>query len=414
MNIKLETYIAFRYLKSKRKENFISISSFFSFIGITLGVATLIIVMSVMNGFRSELINKIIGVNGSAIIFLKENKKNSSINALTDAIENLPNVEFVSKELEFQAMLNSKKNSSGVIVKGISNTNLYDRSSISDNIVNGNLNDFSNKSVVIGDRLAKYLGVKVGDTITLFTTAIESSPFGSIPISDNFKIVALFDVGMYEFDRGILFMPIEQAKLLQENKTQNTKLEVFLEDNTKLDNTINNINTLIENKGRLLTWKNIHRELFNALKIEKKVMFLILLLIIFVAAFNLISSVTMIVKDKEKAIGILRSLGVNKHEIMRIFMLIGTIVGLVSTFIGSLLGIVISINIGEIQIFLENIFQSSLFSSKIYFFDVIPSQINPKEVVIIILISILLSVFSTIYPALKASKIDPANILRYE
>ncbi len=413
MNFNLETFIAIRYLKSKRDERFISISSFFSFVGITIGVATLIIVMSVMNGFRGELLEKIIGVNGHAIVYLKDSDS-YDINALTDSIEELPHVEFVAKEFEFNAMASSKKLASGVLVKGVQKTDLLERNSIADNIIAGSIDNFMSKSIILGSRLASYLNVKVEDKITLLTANKTDTPFGSVPITDEYRIVGIFDVGMYEYDRSVLFLPRIEASNLLRSKRNTTQLEVFLIDNKNFKENINLIKEIVGLNGKVFSWKSLHKELFSALEIEKKVMFLILFLIIFVAAFNLISSIIMIVKDKERGIGILRSLGVKSSEIQRIFILVGSVVGLFGTVIGTFLGICISLNIGKIQLFLESIFGSKLFSAEIYFFNIIPSKIDIKEVALIFFISIILSILSTIYPSWKASKIEPANVLRYE
>ena len=413
MNFNLETFIALRYLKSKRDERFISISSFFSFFGITIGVATLVIVMSVMNGFREELLDKIIGVNGHAVIYLNSNKS-FNINTLVDNIDELSNVEYVSKEFEFNAMISNNNLATGVLVKGIQKADLLERTSISNNIIEGNIDDFKNKSIIIGSRLASYLNINLNDKITLLTSNKTDTPFGSVPITDEYKVVSIFDIGMYDYDRGVLFLPRIEASNLVRSERNVTQLEVFLIEDEKFEKSMKLVSDVIGEKGKLFSWKSLHKELFSALEIEKKVMFLILFLIIFVAAFNLISSIIMIVKDKERGIGILRSLGVKSSEIQRIFIFIGSVVGLLGTSLGTFLGIFISINIGKIQIFLEGIFDSKLFSAEVYFFNIIPSKIDYGEVTLIFFISIILSILSTIYPSWKASKIEPANVLRYE
>ena len=413
MNFNLETFIAIRYLKSKRDERFISISSFFSFIGITIGVATLIIVMSVMNGFRGELLDKIIGVNGHAVIYLDKNK-NININSLKGNIEELPNIEFVAKEFEFNAMLSNKSLASGVLVKGVEKVDIFERNSISDNIIKGNLDNFKNKTIIIGSRLASYLNIDINDKITILTSNKTDTPFGSVPITDDYTVSSIFDVGMYDYDRGVIFMPLKEASSLVRSNKDVTQLEIFLLDDKEFNSSIESIVTVLGDNGKLFTWKTIHKELFSALEIEKKVMFLILFLIIFVAAFNLISSIIMIVKDKERGIGILRSLGVKGIEIQRIFIFIGSIVGLFGSIIGTILGVIISFYIGKIQIFLEGLFGSKLFSAEVYFFNIIPSKIDYSEVTTIFIMSICLSILSTVYPSWKASKIEPANVLRYE
>ena len=329
-------------------------------------------------------------------------------------IENLTEVDSVAKELEFNAMLSHKKLASGVLVKGIDKADLLERNSISNNIVKGDLENYNDKSIVVGVRLANYLGLDIDDKVTLLTSNKLDTPFGSIPVTDEFKVSAFFDVGMYDYDRNVVFLPrYEASNLLQINKDV-TQLEIFFIEKYNLENAINHVNVIVGDSGKIFSWKSLHKELFSALEIEKKVMFLILFLIIFVAAFNLISSIIMIVKDKERGIGILRSLGVKKSEIQRIFILVGSLVGVFGTLIGTLLGIIVSLNIAKIQIFLEDLFNSKLFSAEVYFFNVIPSDIEYTEVALIFFISIILSIISTLYPSWKASKIEPANVLRYE
>ena len=413
MNIRLETLVAFRYFRSRRDESFISVSSLFSFIGITIGVATLIVVMSVMNGFRFELIDKIVGVNGHIIVYLNSESNKNKI--LIDKIETIANVKNVSKEIEMHAMISSQINSSGVLVKGIEKVDLYERSSIEENIIEGSLNEFESNSVVLGSRLASFLGVKVNDNIDLLTSAKNASPFGSIPSTIKLNVVAVFEVGMYNFDRNIIFMPrVLASSLINKEKEYLSHLEVFVQDIYHVNETASKINLFLDNSGRIFTWETMHKELFNALNIEKKVMFLILSLIVFVAAFNLISSIIMIVKDKERGIGILRSLGFTRKQVLRVFILIGSIVGVFGTFLGTLIGLLITFNIGKIQLFFENMFGSNLFAAEVYFFNIIPSKVNIAEVISIIIIALILSLLSTIYPAWRASKIEPANILRYE
>ncbi len=414
MSFRLENFIALRYLKSRRDESFISISSLFSFLGITIGVATLIVVMSVMNGFRTELIDKIVGINGHIVLYFNnENSKNNNI--IIDEIQKIENVEFVSREVELHAMISSKINSSGILIKGISKVDLYERSSISDNIIKGSLNKLEGNNIILGTRLAAFLGVNIDDNITVMTSGRTKTPFGTLPNTANFKVVGIFDVGMYNFDRNIAFIPRPVAtKLINKESNYLSQVEVFLENKNDLQLTALNISNILKGNGTLYTWDSIHKELFNALQIEKKVMFLILSLIIFVAAFNLISSIIMIVKDKERGIGILRSLGVTRIQILRIFIIIGSVVGILGTFLGTILGILITINIASIQKFFESIFDSNLFSAEIYFFNVIPSKINLSEIITIVIISLVLSLLSTLYPAWRASKIEPADIMRYE
>ena len=413
MNIKLETLIAIRYFRSRRDESFISISSLFSFLGITIGVATLIIVMSVMNGFRAQLIDKIVGINGHLILYFNdESYKQSDV---IEKIENLENVENISKEVEMHSMITSEFNSSGILVKGISKADLYERDSIEENIIEGNLNNFEDKSIIIGSRLATFLRVKVNDQIELISSAKSTTPFGNIPSVIKLNVVGIFDVGMYNIDRNVIFMPKYLAtQLLNKDKDYISHLEIFVRDIDYVNQTAYEINKNLDDIHKIYTWESMHKELFNALKVEKKVMFLILSLIVFVAAFNLISSIIMIVKNKERGIGVLRSLGFTRNQVLRIFIFIGSIVGIMGTFIGTILGILITVNIGKIQVFLENLFDSQLFAPEVYFFNIIPSKVFISEVMIIVSTALILSLLSTLYPAWRASKIEPANILRYE
>ncbi len=414
MSFKLEIFIAFRYFRSRRNESFISLSSLFSFLGITIGVATLIIVMSVMNGFRTELIDKIVGINGHIIVYF--NNKSANDNQLIyNKIETSQNIEVVSKEIELHSMISSENNSSGILIKGIELVDLYERSSIASNITKGSISNFQRNTIVVGSRLASFLNIDVNEKVSLITASKTKTPFGSIPNMSSFKVVAIFDVGMYNYDRNIAFIPRDTSlSLLNKKEDYISQLEIFLEDKKKITETVNTISQIVNDNGAIYTWESMHKELFNALQVEKKVMFLILSLIIFVAAFNLISSIIMIVKDKERGIGILRSIGFNRGQILRIFIIIGSIVGVLGTIIGTMIGIIITLNIASIQLFLEDLFGSSLFAPEIYFFNLIPSKIDITEVIFIILIALILSFFSTIYPAWKASRIEPANIMRYE
>ena len=413
MNFKLETLIAIRYFKSRRDESFISISSLFSFLGITIGVATLIIVMSVMNGFRAQLIDKIVGINGHLILYFNDESYKQT--GVIDKIEAIENVENVSKEVEMHSMITSEFNSSGILVKGISKVDLYERDSIEENLIEGNLNNFEDKSIIIGSRLATFLRVKVNDQIELISSAKSTTPFGNIPSVIKLKVVGVFDVGMYNIDRNVIFMPKFLAtKLLNKDQNYISHLEIFVHDIEHVNQTAYEINENFGDTHKIYTWESMHKELFNALKVEKKVMFLILSLTVFVAAFNLISSIIMIVKDKERGIGVLRSLGCTRNQILRIFIFIGSIVGILGTIIGTIIGILITINIGKIQVFLENLFDSQLFAPEVYFFNIIPSKIFISEIIIIVSTALILSLLSTLYPAWRASKIEPANILRYE
>ncbi len=415
MNVRFELMMASRYLRSKRSERFVSIITAFSLIGITLGVATLIIVMSVMNGFRSELIDKIVGVNGHLLVYLKkDNRKNDHVVNIAEKISQINGVYNVSKELNSQVMVSSSKGASGIMLRGIDPSDLIERPGIEENIVEGNLKSFLDGTIVLGSRLASYLGVSIGDDVTILSASGTTTPFGTIPSSRAFLVSAVFDVGMYEYDRGTAFVSREDASLLANSEKTASQIEVFLINERDSKSIATVIQTNILNKEKVYTWEEIHSQLFRALKVEKNVMFLILTLIIFVAVFNVISSLIMLVKDKEKGVAILRTIGTSKIQIMRIFCIVGSSIGFVGTFFGFILGVFISVNITSICNFIESLIGKELFTAEVYFFNNLPSEVDAVEVFYIVFVSLILSFLATLYPSWKASKLDPVEILRYE
>ena len=415
MNFFLEIWIALRYLKSRQDEGFISIVSLFSFLGITLGVATLIIVMSVMNGFRTEMLSKILGLNGHSNIIIKSDNL-EHINNIFLRIKDFKSVQFIQKSIESTVMASSNKFATGVKLKGIEAKILKDR-----NMFKGSLSEEESKNfitpgrIILGDKLAERLGLKIGDALTLISPTGVNTPFGPAPNASIFILAGTFDLGMFEYDTSIIFIKLEDIrKLLGLNSDYIDMFEVFYSDPDDAEIFTEEINNILFQNGiYAVPWTKRYEQFFSALKVEKNVMFIILFLIILVAVFNVVSSMVMLVKDKESSISILRTIGISKYSIMRIFMIVGSFIGVLGTLVGFLIGIVFSLNIEKIQLFVESLLGNKLFEAEIYFLSNVPSKIDYSEVIWLIIGSLLLAFLSTIYPALRASSIDPAKVLRY-
>ncbi len=411
----LEKFIALRYLRSRRSEGFISISAWFSFLGILLGVATLIVVMSVMNGFRTELIDRILGINGHLVIYPNEGNYIQDYNNVIKDIINIKDVVAVTPQIEGQALARSKDFISGVVVRGVMWTDLPSKKLLWKSLnQKAKYNYKIKKELLIGYRLAKKLNVSVGERLTLFSANGVETPLGVFPQKQSFIIGGFFNIGMYEYDNNFIFLPWENAQsfLLTNKKTQ--ILEIFLKNHkysTKLKNIIKN---KVGKELIVLDWKNKNSTFINALNVEKNVMFLILSLIILVAAFNIISSMIMLVNTKRADIALLRAMGASKLVIIKIFLMIGSFVGIIGTFFGTLLGIYLSMNIEQVRQFLSFLFNQNLFSPEVYFLTELPSEIKFYEVLYIISISVTLSILACVYPSWKASKVTPAEALRYE
>ena len=412
---KLETFIAFRYLRSRRKESFISLSAWFSLIGITLGVATLIVVMSVMNGFRTELVNRILGINGHLMIFSKDAAHISDYNQVIKKIINFKDVVAVTPQIEGQALARSKDYISGVIVRGVRWSDLPSKKLLWDSLSKESKYNYEkNNQLIIGYRLARKLNVKIDDKITLFSANGISTAFGIMPQKQTFKIGGFFNIGMFEYDNNFIFLPWEKAQsfLIAEGNTHN--LEIFLKDHNKSFEMKNLIKKKLKDNLIILDWKNKNSTFINALNVEKNVMFLILSLIILVAAFNIISSMIMLVNTKRSDIALLRTMGATKYIIVKIFLLIGTSIGFLGTIFGTLIGLYLSLNIETVRKFLSMIFNQDLFSPEIYYLTHLPSEIKTYEIIYVILTSLTLTLLASIFPAWKASNILPAETLRYE
>ena len=407
----IERAIAFRYLKPKKKEGFLKIISIFSFTGIALGVAILIIVMSVMNGFRAELIDKILGFNPHIIVknYDKTIKK-EDINKLNNLKEKISKTAFT---FSGQGILINKENTTGILVRSYLQNDIDKITLIKNGIVDGSLDSFDKNTISIGRELAISLNLITGDEITLMSTSNLQTPFGNLPLQEKFTISSIFSTGLAEFDQNIIFMPFENAKSLFELSEEDVDLEIFLKEPGKAQ--------LIQGKVQeifsgyyVYSWADLNKSFFGALKVERNVMFIILTLIIIVAAFNIISGLTILVKNKTKEIAILRTLGVSKNSIAKIFFLTGFLIGFLATITGVIIGILFSYYIEEIRLLITSLFNIKLFPEEIYFLSQLPSEINLSYIFVISLFSLLITFLATIFPSLSAAKLDPIKALKYE
>tara|TARA_B100001964_G_C14174792_1_gene573295 strand:- start:109 stop:1344 length:1236 start_codon:yes stop_codon:yes gene_type:complete len=408
---KIERIIAFRYLKPKKREGFLKIISIFSFTGIALGVAILIIVMSVMNGFRTELIDKILGFNPHIIVKPFEKK------ITQDELNMLDNIsaKISSTALTFngQGILINKENTIGVIVRSYVDDNIEKIDLIKNGIIDGSLDSFEKNKIIIGKELAISLNLVVGDDIALMSTSNLQTPFGNLPLQERFTISSVFSTGLAEFDQNVIFLPFKNANSLFELDDKDINLEIFLNKPDSADFIKEKIQKIFTNHY-VYSWTDLNRSFFGALKVERNVMFIILTLIIIVAAFNIISGLTILVKNKTKEIAILRTLGVSKKSVTKIFFLIGFTIGSLATLTGVTFGILFSYYIEEIRILITTIFNIKLFPEEIYFLNQMPSEINIGYILIISFFSLIITFLATIFPSLSAAKLDPVKALKYE
>ena len=407
--------IAFRYIKSRRVEGFISISAWFSLLGIMLGVATLIVVMSVMNGFRTELVDRILGINGHLIIYSKNERTIPNYTKIINKILDTPNVVAVTAHLEGQALAKNKNSISGVIIRGSKWSDLAAKKLLWKSLNQSTISNFKDKqNIIMGYRLGQKLNLKVGDYVSLISPNGMETALGVMPVNQNFKVGGFFDMGMYEYDNNFIFIPWKKAELFLSTNNIAHGIEVFLKDQ-KLTSSVNlQLQSKLNKNLIVIDWKKRNSSFMNALAVEKNVMFVILTLIILVAAFNIISSMIMLVQTKKADIALMRTMGASQYLIIKVFMLTGSIIGFLGTFVGVLLGVFVSMNIEKIRQLITSIFGQELFSAEIYFLSKLPSNININEVLIVICISIFLTLLASIFPAWKASKISPAEALRYE
>ncbi len=406
----LEKEITFKYLKTRKKDGFLNIISIFSFIGISLGVAVLIIVMSVMNGFRTELVNKIVGFNAHVTVKPYENL--ISLDKLNDN-----NLKLISKELIFsnsgEAIVISKDYTKGIVLRGYSSKNFPKLDVVKKGNLIGEPNQLLENSISIGKELSFNLGLNIGDRLSIMSPSGIETIIGSLPKQKTFIISSIFDSGLADFDSNIAFINLDTLESFFDFKKENRNLEIYLNNPSNIDEIKIYIQKIFDNEF-VYTWADMNSSLFSALKVERNVMFIILSLIIIVAAFNIISGLTILVKNKTKDIAILKSIGVLNKSIIKIFFLVGVIIGTSATFFGIFLGVLFSLYIENLREFLSNTFNISLFPEEIYFLSTMPSEINPTSIFIISLCSIFITIIVSIFPAIKASKLDPVKGLMYE
>jgi lipoprotein-releasing system permease protein len=410
-----ERMMAMRYLRARRQEGFISVIAGFSLLGIALGVATLIIVMSVMNGFRAELLGRILGLNGHITV--------SSYGApltdylqLTERLRTLPGVVSAAPMIEGQVLATAPNGAAGgALVRGLRAEDLKAKTLIASKIVRGSLDQFAGEDVaVIGVRMADRFRVTVGDNVTLISPQGNVTAFGTVPRMRAYRIVAIFDVGMYEYDNTFVYLPLEAAQVFFRLGEGVSGIELMIDNPDRVRDVSIDIHRAIGAQYRVFHWQQANSSFFNALQVERNVMFLILTLIILVAAFNIISSLIMLVKDKSQDIAILRTMGATKGSVLRIFFLAGASVGVIGTVLGFALGVAFTSNIETIRQWLQGLTGKTLFDPTIYFLSTMPSKVEPTEVVSVVLMALGLSFLATIYPSWRAARLDPVEALRYE
>ena len=406
----LEKEITFRFLKARKKDGFLNIISIFSFIGISLGVAVLIIVMSVMNGFRSELINKIVGFN--AHITVQPYEKEILIDDL-----NKTNLNLISNDLILsnsgEAVIIQKDISKGIVLRGYSKNDFSKLKIIRDETFIGQRNNLVKNYISIGKELSFTLGLKIGDDVTIMSSTGVETIIGNLPKKKTFTVFSLFESGLADFDNNIAFINLDTLDEFFNMSKNERNLEIYLKNPQKIENQKFIVQQIFPNEF-VFSWADTNSSLFSALKVERNVMFIILSLIIIVAAFNIISGLTILVKNKTRDIAILKSIGVLNKSIVKIFFLVGVIIGTSATFFGILLGVIFSMYVENLRQFLSNVFDISLFPEEIYFLSTMPSEINPPSIFIISVCSILITIIVSIFPALKAAKLDPVQALKYE
>ena len=411
----VERILAARYVRSRRAEGFISVIAWFSLAGITLGVATLIIVMSVMNGFRAELIGRILGLNGHVAVYAAKSGGIEDFDKLALSLAELPMVIAVTPQIEGQAMVTANAVNLGAVVRGVRWSDLAVRKPLWSSLDEAEIAEFRDKgSVLIGQTMAFKMGLKAGDVITLTAAKGEATAFGTLPKRRRFEIAGIFDVGMHEYDSSFVFMPLGVAGKFFGLGERASGLEIY----TSAPQQIAGLRAVIAEDLapglRAFDWLERNRSFINALRVERNVMFLILTLIILVAAFNIISSMIMLVRSKNADIAVLRTMGASGGAVMRVFLMTGSSIGLVGTAAGTVLGLLFCWKIGSIQGFIEGISGAELFAAEIYFLSTLPAKVDPGEVGLVIAMALGLSFLASLYPAWRAARIAPAEALRYE
>lgn len=408
-----EWMLSLRYLRARRKEGVISVIAGFSFLGIMLGVATLIIVMAVMNGFRSELLDKILGLNGHLVVQPVEMEL-TDFDEVAERIGGVSGVQHSFPFIEGQVLASSPNAGFGAMVRGMRRGDLDGLGSVTENILHGDLDDYAaGETVIVGSRLAERLGLRVGDNINLMSPRGAATAFGTTPRVKAYEIAAVFEIGMSEYDGAFVFMPLEEAQAFFNLSDQVSGIEIFVDDPDAVDAYRERIHAAAERPIHLTDWRQRNVTFFSALEVERNVMFLILTLIVLVAALNIISGLIMLVKDKSGDIAIMRTMGATQGAVMRVFFITGASIGVVGTFAGLILGAIVTWNVEAIRQFISRITGTELFAPELYYLTVLPAEMHADDVVSVVLMALTLSFLATLYPSWRAARLDPVEALRY-
>ncbi len=409
-----EWMVALRYVRPRRSTGFVSVLAVLSFLGVLLGVGQLIVVMAVMNGFRKELLDKIIGVNGHLFVQAAETPL-TDYDDVVSRVAKVTGVTIVLPMVEGQALASSPYQSGGVLVRGVREKDFKRLPGIQGNVKLGTLDGFDKDGgVAIGQKLADQLSLRTGDNLTLVAPKGASTPFGTAPRIKSYPVKAIFQIGMSEFDGSFVYMPLEEAQLYFNKEGQATVVEAFLKDADQIERVRNEIDATVGRPAIITDWRQRNKTFFDALAIERSVMFVILTMNIIVSALGIISGLIMLVKDKGRAIGVLRTMGATQGAVMRIFFIIGASIGVFGTIAGVTLGVLIANNLEGLRNVLNRVFGLNLFPKDLYFLSHLPSEIRTADVLGVVALALALSFLATLYPSWRAARLDPVEALRYE